>query len=184
MGFARQEYWSELPCPPPGDLLNPGIEPTCPASPYKQADYLALSHLGSPNILLLLSSSQHGEVQVTQSCLTLCDLMDYTVHGILQARILQWVAFPFSWGSSQPRDQTQVSCLAGGFFINWAYGERHSKLVNVKIGNAVKLNAWSGFEVLLVVLSLDKNMISKYKEVLVPIWWSVHLKMPRNTKKF
>ena len=48
MGFARQEYWSELPCPPPGDLLNPGIEPTCPASPYKQADYLALSHQESP----------------------------------------------------------------------------------------------------------------------------------------
>ena len=42
--------------------------------------------------------------------------MDYTVHGILQARILQWVAVPFSRGNSQPRDQTQVSCIAGGFF--------------------------------------------------------------------
>ena len=118
MQFSRQEYWSGLPFPFPGGLPFSGLEPMLPASPYKQADYLALSHLGSPNILLLLSSSQHGEVQVTQSCLTLCDLMDYTVHGILQARILQWVAFPFSWGSSQPRDQTQVSCLAGGFFIN------------------------------------------------------------------
>ena len=39
--------------------------------------------------------------------------MDYTVHGILQARILEWVAFPFSRGSSQPRDQTQVSHIAG-----------------------------------------------------------------------
>ena len=39
--------------------------------------------------------------------------MDYTVHGILQARILEWVAFPFSRGSSQPRDQTQVSGIAG-----------------------------------------------------------------------
>ena len=39
-----------------------------------------------------------------QSCLTLCDLMAYTVHGILPARILEWVAFPFSRGSSQPRD--------------------------------------------------------------------------------
>ena len=44
-----------------------------------------------------------------QSCPTLCDPTDYTAHGILQARILQWVAFPFSRGSSQPRDQTQVS---------------------------------------------------------------------------
>ena len=40
---------------------------------------------------------------------------DYTVHGILQARILEWVAFPFSRGSSQPRGRTQVSCMAGGF---------------------------------------------------------------------
>ena len=44
------------------------------------------------------------KVKVTQLCPTLCDPMDYTVHGILQARILEWVAFPFSKGSSQPRD--------------------------------------------------------------------------------
>ena len=43
--------------------------------------------------------------------------MDYTVHGILQVRILEWVAFPFYRGSSQPRDQTQVSCIAGRFFL-------------------------------------------------------------------
>ena len=55
-------------------------------------------------------------VKVTQSCLTLCDPTDYTVHGILQARILEWVAFPFTKGSFQPRDQTQVSHIAGGFF--------------------------------------------------------------------
>ena len=54
---------------------------------------------------------------------TLCDLMDYTAHGILQARILEWVAFPFSRGSFQPRDRTQVSCIAGGFFTSWATGE-------------------------------------------------------------
>ena len=51
-----------------------------------------------------------------QSCLTLCDPMDYTVHGILQAGILEWVAFLFSRGSSQPRDHTQVSHIAGRFF--------------------------------------------------------------------
>ena len=49
---------------------------------------------------------------------TLCDPMGYTVHGILQARILEWVAFPFSRGSSQPRDRTQVSHIAGGFFTS------------------------------------------------------------------
>ena len=57
-------------------------------------------------------------MKVTQSCLTLCDPMDYTVHGILQTRILEWVAFPFSKESFQPRDQTQVSSIAGRFFTS------------------------------------------------------------------
>ena len=57
-------------------------------------------------------------VKVTQSFPTLCDRMDYTVHKILQARILEWVAFSFSRGSSQPRDQTQVSHSAGRFFTS------------------------------------------------------------------
>ena len=48
----------------------------------------------------------------------LCDPMDYTVQGILQARILEWEAFPFSRGSSQPRDQTQVFHIAGRLFTN------------------------------------------------------------------
>ena len=58
------------------------------------------------------------KVKVTPSCPTLCDPMYYTIHGILQARILEWVAFPFAKGSSQPRDQTQVSRIAGGFFTS------------------------------------------------------------------
>ena len=49
--------------------------------------------------------------------------MDCAVHGILQARILEWVAFPFPKGSSQPRDRTQVSCTAGRFFTSWAIEE-------------------------------------------------------------
>ena len=68
-------------------------------------------------------------------CPTLCNPMDCSppgssVHGILQARILEWVAIPFSWvaipfsrGSSQPRDQTRVSCVAGRFFTIWATRE-------------------------------------------------------------
>ena len=59
-----------------------------------------------------------SEVKVTQLCLTLCDPMDYTVHEILQARILEWVALPFSRGSSQPRDRTQVSHISGGLFTS------------------------------------------------------------------
>ena len=61
----------------------------------------------------VLPSWEQGQVKVTQSCLTLCDPVDYTVHGILQARILEWVAISFSRGSSQPRDRTQVSRIAG-----------------------------------------------------------------------
>ena len=63
------------------------------------------------------------KVEVAQSCPTLCNPKDYPVHGILQARILEWVAFPFSRGSPQPRDRTQVSRIAGGFFTIWAKRE-------------------------------------------------------------
>ena len=64
-----------------------------------------------------------SEVKVAQSCLTLCDPMDYTVHGIFQARILEWGAFPFSRVSSQPRDPIQVSHIKGGFFTSWGTRE-------------------------------------------------------------
>ena len=62
------------------------------------------------------------KVEVAQ-CLTLCHTMDYAVLGILQARILEWVAFSFSRGSSQCRDRTQVSLIAGRFFTSWATRE-------------------------------------------------------------
>jgi len=48
MGFSRHAYWSGLPCPPPGDLPNPGIEPASPVAPALQASPLSLSHQGSP----------------------------------------------------------------------------------------------------------------------------------------
>ena len=56
--------------------------------------------------------------EVTQCVQLFMTAMNYTVHGILQARILEWVAFPFSRGSSQPRDQTQVSHIAGRLFTS------------------------------------------------------------------
>ena len=64
-----------------------------------------------------------SDVKVTQLCLTLCHPMDYTVHGILLVRILEWVAFPFFRGSSQLRDQIQISHIAGGFFTSLATRE-------------------------------------------------------------
>ena len=65
---------------------------------------------------------------VAQSCPTLCNPIDYSlpgssVHGISQARILEWVATSFSRGPSLSRDQTCISCIAGGFFTNWAIRE-------------------------------------------------------------
>ena len=80
--------------------------------------------------LISTATAWKWKVLVTRSCLTLCDPMDHSlpvssVHGILQARILEWVAIAFSRGSSWPRDQTQVSCIAGRFFTIWAARERH-----------------------------------------------------------
>ena len=63
------------------------------------------------------------KVKFAQSYPTLCEPMDNTVHGILQARILEWVAFPFSKGFSQTKDWTKVSHIAGGFFTSWATRE-------------------------------------------------------------
>ena len=139
MGFSRQECWSGLPFPSPGDLPDPGIKP---GSPSLQAEAL-LSEPPGKSILLCLHrlnwvikekeyGSQHCSLlkwsEVTQLCLTLCDPMDCTilhssVHGIFQARVLEWVAVSFSRGSSRPRDQTQVSCTVGRCFTIWATRE-------------------------------------------------------------
>ena len=85
------------------------------------------------------------DVKVTQSCPTLCDPVDRRVHGILQARKLEWVAYPFSRGPSWPRNQTGVSCIAGGFFTSWAIREAcsihgTSFKVNVKSAHHSLLN--------------------------------------------
>ena len=66
-----------------------------------------------------------SEVKVAQSCLTLCNPMGYSppgssVHEIFQARVLEWVAIPFSRGSSWPRDWIWISGIAGRYFTSWA----------------------------------------------------------------
>ena len=96
-----------------------------------------LQYLGSqrvrPDLAIKQQSTKaadntHYCRSVSQSCLTLCDPMNCcppgsSVHGILQARILEWVAISFSRRSSQSRDQTLVSCIAGRFFTIWATRE-------------------------------------------------------------
>ena len=110
MGFSRQEYWSGLPFLSPRDLPNPGIKP---GSPALQADALPSEPPGKPKV----------KMKVAQLCPTVCDPTDCVVHGILQARILEWVAFPFSRRSSQPRDWTRVSNIVDRCFIVWATRE-------------------------------------------------------------
>ena len=70
-------------------------------------------------------------LKITQLCLTLCDPIGYTVRGILQARILEGVAFPSSRGPSPPRDRTQAPCIAGGFFTT----EPPGKPTNAGVGS-------------------------------------------------
>ena len=70
-------------------------------------------HIGGRN-----TAGGKGTEKESESHLVVSDPMDFTVHGILQARTLEWVAVPFSSGSSQPRNRTGVSCIADGFFTS------------------------------------------------------------------
>ena len=79
------------------------------------------------------------KVKITQSSPTLCDPIDYTVYGILWARTLEWIAFPFPRGSSLPRYQTQVSRIAGEFFTSWATREAPC----LQGGTQISLLSWS-----------------------------------------
>ena len=107
MEFSRQEYWSELPFPSPGCLPNPGIEPRSPAlwADSLPSDIFLGNHfLKCINLIFDMKS----ESEVAQSCPTLCDPVDcsppgFSIHGIFQAWVLEWVAISFSRGSSWPR---------------------------------------------------------------------------------
>ena len=92
---------------------SPGIEPRSPAL---QVDSFLSEPSGKPIHIPMKNESRSVMPDSLRP-------LDYTVHGILQARILEWVTFPFSRGSSQPRDWTQVSRIAGGFFTSWATRE-------------------------------------------------------------
>ena len=96
---------------------------------YQWSELPELLIILSINEMPNLSESVVKEVKVliAQSCPTPCHPIDCnspgSVHGILQGRILEWIAIPFSRGSSQLRDRTQVSCIADGFFTVWATRE-------------------------------------------------------------
>ena len=102
------------------------------APPHREPQHRQNTHEGCKRRELFVTTV-NVKVKVTQSCPnsvvsdSFCDPRDYTVHGILQAilqaRIVEWIAFPFSRRSSQPRDRTQVSRIAGGFFTSRATRE-------------------------------------------------------------
>ena len=112
---------------------NPSLGRVCPVHPLTAVVYITFPcefpiPQGSTHSLLLFWSSPQVTVLVTQPCPTLWDPMDCSlpgpfVHGILQARILEWVATPFPRESPQPRYQTQVSHIAAWFFTSWATRE-------------------------------------------------------------
>ena len=119
--FSGLESWSGLPLPSPGDLSNPGIEPVC----HTAGRFFTI--WASKEFTEMVYSIEK-RVLVTPSCPTLYDPRDCSpggssVHGILQAWILQWVAISFSRGSSPPRDQTRVSWIIGRFMTIWATRE-------------------------------------------------------------
>ena len=80
------------------------------------------------------------KVKVSQSCPTLCDPMDYTVHGILQARIPEWVAFPFSRGSSQPRTEPGLPLCRRILYTSWATTEAWGRMHVSTLGSLMR---WS-----------------------------------------
>ena len=122
MEFSRLEYWSGWSSPSPGDLPNPGIEPRSPAL---QVDSLPAELGGNPkghynqqacSHCACVRACMHAHARA-QSCLTLCKPIDCSpsssyIYGISQARILEWVAIPFSRGSAWPRNRSHISCVS------------------------------------------------------------------------
>ena len=132
LGFSRQEHWSGLPFPSPMHESEKWKWSCSVVSNSLQPHRLQPTKLLHPCDFpgKRLGVGCHCLLQkVAQSCPILYNPMDYTLHGILQGRILEWVDFPFSRGSSQPRDQTQVSHIAGGFLTSWATREAQENLV-------------------------------------------------------
>ena len=158
-GFLRPEYWSGYPFPSPGDISNPRIEPRSPtlqadSLPAEPQGKSKDTGVGSLSLLqgifptqksdqgllhcrwILYQVSYQGSPKVPWSEVKWSESHSVASnplwpHGLLQARILEWVAFPFSRGSSQPRDWTQASRIAGRFFTSWAIREAQSTIEQV-----------------------------------------------------
>ena len=98
-----------------------------------------------PRLPTTSNQRKGSESEVSQSCLTLCNYMDCSlwctsVHGIFQARVLEWVAISFSRGSFGPRDRTQVSHITSRHFTLWATKEAYPTWLQIRIPTALSLN--------------------------------------------
>ena len=117
-GILESEYWSGLPCSTSGDLPNPGIKPR---SPTLQADSLPAEPQGKPKNTGVGGLSLLQWIFPTQGLnpgFPHCRQILYQLNHKGSPRILEWVAYLFASRSSQPRNQTGVFCIAGGFFTN------------------------------------------------------------------
>ena len=123
VGFSRQEYWSGLPCPAPGYIPDPGVEPASLMLPALQADSLPTEPWGKP---MHAYTCIYMQTQSLQSSLTFYDSMDCSLPD---CSLCPWnspvkntgVGCPaLLQGSSQSRDQTQVSPIAGHILYHWA----------------------------------------------------------------
>ena len=118
---------------------------------------------------MLAVNSSESESEVTQLCPTPCNTMDYSlpgssIHGIFQARILEWVAIFFSRRSSQPRDWTRVSCTVGRHFTIWA---SRQVLRAGEISNLV-FCLTSGCPLYIIYISIPPSQVTRVTTV-IPI---------------
>ena len=109
-----------------------------------------------------------SEAKVAQLCLTFCGP---TVHRILQARILEWVAIPFSRASSLHRDWTQVSCIAGGFFTSWTTRKAHGPFFQ---SNIYLFEVWPCENVTYMVMFLFHSKYSSYSLNIDVLYYIIH----------
>ena len=127
MGFYKQEYLSGLPFPPPDFCLYSKIIQLNRIGQKLLLGFSITSYVHMHTFFFFpldcLFYKDWIRVGENHKWITLFSPMDYTVHGLLQARTLEWVAYPFSSRSSQPRNRTRVSRIAGGFFTSWATRE-------------------------------------------------------------
>ena len=123
MGFFRQKYWSGLPCPPSPRSFQ--TRDPNPLSPSALAGGFFTTRATWETLYCIIkygegicAKKRRETERVVHLCMAVmdCGPPGCSVRGILQARILEWVASSFPRGSSRPRDQTLVSCIAGRFF--------------------------------------------------------------------